>query len=209
MPGLEEAPSVAPLSIREGLVTAAAAWFEDSSRPQLSLEIVDRWEHLLAEWIVSPDLPLIVRKARNNRGHLLTHSSGRSVIPADNSPAHWSITLAFAGCCPSLSDVREMLASDTLPMAMVFKAEEKIGAKYRCTRQAVRGPNALGWKVAHIDDVGLGYTGDVLTTPLAALTGHMHRFLSPRNMFLVPKEYAGVAETPEFLHAFADRAGPT
>jgi hypothetical protein len=205
MPGLSEAPSVAPPSIRDGLVLAAAAWFDDPARPRLAERTLDQWDNLLAEWISDPRLPRIVRRARNNRGHLLEHRSGRGIVPADNSPAHWSITLAFAECCPSLQEVRDMLASDKLPMAMVFKAEEKVGARFRCTRQAVRGPNSLGWKVAHIDDVGLGYTGDVLNTPVDALHVHMRRFLSPRNMFLVPKEYAGVAETPEFREAFGNR----
>lgn len=207
MPGLLPAPLAAPESIRIGLTTAATAWYDDPSRPRLSGSICERWGALLDEWAAAEELPLIVRKARGNRGHVLQHHSGRAIVPADNSPAHWSLSLAFADVCPTLDEVRSMLASDQVPVAMVFNADEKQGARYRCTRQSVRGPNQLGWKVAHIYDVGLGYTGALAGISLDALRNHMKRFLAPGNMFLVPKEYAGVAETPEFLEAFRQRAG--
>ena len=99
-----------------------------------------------------------------------------------------------------------MLGADSIPVAMVIKTTEKAGATYRCTRHTTPGPNQRGWKVAHIEDVGLGY-GDVLTSvPLGNLVEHFLRFLSPANMFLVPLAYAGIAETPEFVHAFRHHA---
>ena len=98
-----------------------------------------------------------------------------------------------------------MLSDDQIPIAMALSAGERAGASYKCTRQAVPGPNQRGWKVAHIDEVGLGYSGSLETTSLVLLTDHMKRFLSPGNMFLVPKTYAGVAETPEFLSVFRTR----
>jgi hypothetical protein len=95
-----------------------------------------------------------------------------------------------------------MLASDTIPVAMAFKAVERPAATYRCVRQSVCGPNEMGWKVGHIEDVGLGYTGALESLSIESLRAHFQRFLSPRNMFLVPMEYAGVAETPEFIEVF-------
>lgn len=98
-----------------------------------------------------------------------------------------------------------MLQDDQIPMAMALAAAEKLNARYRCTRQAIPGPNQLGWKVAHIREVGLGYAGSLEGMSLDRIIDHMKRFLSPGNMFLVPKEYAGVAETPEFLDTFRER----
>jgi hypothetical protein len=161
---------------------------------------------LLDEWIASPDMPMFVRKARDNRGHILRHNSGRSIVPTDNGPAHWSMTLALGAVMPSLSDVRAILERDEIPVAMAFKRSEKDGAKFRCTRAMIDGPNAAGWKVAHIEDVGLGYTGPLDQIAIADLAAHFVRFLSPANMFLVPKEYAGVAECPEFIRVFQERA---
>ena len=205
MSPIPAAPLLAPPSIQRGLAIAAEAWWEDPVRPRLGEEILLRWAALLNAWSDAEDLPLVVRKARDNRGHSLRHESGRTIVPSDNSPAHWALALAFNDVCPSLDEVRAMWAGDTIPIAMVMKAIERPAATYRCTRQTVEGPNAKGWKVAHIRDVGLGYTCDIERLPLRVLRDHFSRFLSPANMFLVPKAYAGVAETPEFIEIFRER----
>jgi hypothetical protein len=127
------------------------------------------------------------------------------VVPADNGPAHWSLTLAFRGKMPTVGDVREILKRDEIPVAMAFTATEKVGAHYRCTRSMIDGPNARGWKVAHIDDIGLGYAGALEQIAPARLSEHFKKFLAPSNMFLVPKAYAGIAETPEFVQVFRER----
>lgn len=167
--------------------------------------MLTHWDGLLDAWVAAEDLPLYVRKASNNRGHALRHPSGRVVVPTDNSPAHWSSVLAFQGAKPTLDDVRRLVQEDRVPVAMVISRAEKEGATYRCTRGDVPNPNQLGWKVAHIDDVGLGYGGHILDVTLPVLAAHHKRFLAPSNIFLVPKDYAGVAETPDFIEAF--RAG--
>ncbi len=138
---------------------------------------------------------------------LYDEPSGRILVPTDNSPAHWSMALALCGTCPTLEELRDLFSTDRVPVAMVIKASEKIEAKYRCTRQSTPGPNQMGWKVAHVDDVGLGYTDAVTLVDLRELKAHFVRFLSPSNMFLVPKAYAGIAETPDFVQAFRNRAG--
>ena len=199
------APNIAPASLRDGITAAAKAWFADPDRPRLDEAVLERWSQLLDEWCEAPDLPLLIRKARDNRGHLIAHNSGRSYVPADNSPAHWSTALAHAGMCPSIDEVREMFLNDKIPVAMVIKSAERVASKYRCTRQAVPGPNQLGWKVAHINEVGLGYTQSIDSLPWNVIAAHFKRFLDPANMFLVPKAYGGVAETPEFLEAFRRR----
>jgi hypothetical protein len=209
MNSIPQAPAETPRSIRDGLTTAAAAWFDDPIRPRVLETVLGQWTALLREWYSAEDLPLLVRKARDNRGHALRHrQAGRILIPTDNSPAHWSLALALSGECPTLDEVRAMFEADRIPVAMVIRASEKFGAKYRCTRQSTPGPNQMGWKVAHIDDVGLGYTDVVTAVPISELQKHFFRFLSPSNMFLVPKAYAGIAETPDFVNAFRNRAQP-
>lgn len=199
---LQPAPIKVPQSIGLAIVAAAAGWAGDPARPRVMREVLIAWDVLLDEWIAAPDIPLFVRKAKDNRGSLLTHTNGRAIIPTDNSPAHWSIGLAHAGICPTLDEVREMFARDAIPVAMVISRAEKECARFRCTRGSTKNPNQLGWKVAHIDDVGLGYIGQPTEADFALLTAHHKRFLAPSNIFLVPKDYAGLAETPEFLQAF-------
>lgn len=202
MSPIPRAPLVAPESIRTGIALAARAWFEDPDRPRIDVNVIRQWDELLQSWIESDDLPLLVRKARGNRGHTLHHQSGRTIVPADNSPAHWTLALAFNACCPTLAEVGDAWRNDRIPIAMVLKADERLGAAYRCTRQSVQGPNDQGWKVAHVHDVGLGFTGNMQDLPLQVLKSHFLRFLSPSNMFLVPKQYAGIAEAPEFIEVF-------
>jgi hypothetical protein len=204
MSGLSRAPAQPPSSIREGLAASATAWALDPLRPRIQPSVLAKWEVLLSEWTDDSNLPLFIRKFKDNRGHRITHGSGRVLVPTDNSPAHWSISLAFDGRCPSLGEVMTMLENDEIPVAMAISRAEKDGARYRCTRQTLSGPNELGWKVAHIEDVGLGYTGVLRDVALPVLAAHHKRFLSPTNIFLVPKEYAGVAETPEFIRAFRE-----
>jgi hypothetical protein len=206
---IPHAPQAAPRSLRESLVTAALAWYDDPDRPRIAPEVSQHWTHLLDAWTSAGDLPLFVRRARGNRGHRLAHTSGRTIIPADNGPAHWSLTLAFRGETPSLDDVRAILGRDEIPVAMAFTAAEKVGAHFRCTRAMIDGPNARGWKVAHIDDIGLGYAGHIEHIDHTMLSEHFRKFLSPSNMFLVPKAYAGVAETPEFVQVFRERRAIT
>jgi hypothetical protein len=91
---------------------------------------------------------------------------------------------------------------------MALGAVERGAAKYTCTRQRIAGPNGMGWKVAHIEDVGLGFSAALTEVPLDTLCAHFQRFLSPRNTFLVPLAYAGVAETPEFIEAFKAKNAP-
>lgn len=204
MPRLAQAPARAPSSIADNLVAAARGWAADPIRPRIDSAVLRYWDSLLDEWVAATDLPLFVRKAKNNRGHELTHRSGRTLVPTDNSPAHWSVLAAFSGLLPTLDDLRSLLRRDEIPVAMVIKRSEKEGARYRCTRGSFPNPNELGWKVAHIDDVGLSYAGELLDIALPTLQSHHRRFLAPSNIFLVPKEYAGVAETPEFISAFRE-----
>jgi len=204
MPPLVSAPARTPESIAQGLAQAARAWAADPVRPRVAPDVLRHWDALLDAWVAADDLPLYVRKASENRGHALKHVSGRIIVPTDNSPAHWSCVVAHQGGKPSLDEIRELIAVDCIPVAMVFKKTEKEGAIYRCSRSPVPNPNTLGWKVAHIDDVGLGYGGPIVEITLPSLAAHHKRFLSPSNIFLVPKDYAGAAETPDFISAFRE-----
>jgi hypothetical protein len=176
----------------------ADAWANDPSRPRPSRTVVDQWDALVAAWSEDPSLPIFVRKASNNRGSVLTHSTGRQLVPTDNSPAQWAFALAVLGETPDLTWVREQLARDRIPVAMIQKATERVVATFRCTLGRVPSPTAAGWKVAHIDPVGLSSSMPLETTPESRLREHFVRLMSPRNMFVIPTKYAGLGELAEF-----------
>jgi len=145
------------------------------------------------------EMPLLVRRSGAGRGQLIRHVSGRGLVPADNSPAHWSLSLALQSEVPTLGDIRTLLERDLIPIAMILSRKEREQATYRCTRSAV-SLNELGRKVAHIEDVALG-RGELETMPIASLRSHFLRFMMPSNMFVMPLEWAGLAELPRVIES--------
>jgi len=144
-------------------------------------------------------MPLYIRKVRGDKGSVLTHTSGRSLVPVDNSPAQWACWLALSGEQPTLKEVRAWIEQDAIPVGLALSAAEGKKAKYRCGLAGVP-INGYGWKVCHIEPVGLG-RGDIRTLPLDALHDHFRRNLDPSNMFVVPKAWAGLGEMPELIEA--------
>jgi hypothetical protein len=191
--------AIEPLSSR--LSELAATWAESSHRPRVPLGTIRAWEELLAAWARDERLPLFVRRIRSGRGSVIFHESGREIVPTDNSPANWSLSLALSGQCPTLDDVRALFEADEIPIALALRKAERQSAKYSCTRRGHAHLNDLGWKVAHLEDVGLGYRFDVARAPLTSLTSHFRRFLAPSNMFVVPLHLAALSELPQFIEA--------
>lgn len=174
----------------------ADAWARHPARPAPARAIATAWDATVDAWARADDLPLFVRKHRDNRGHVLAHPSGRGLVPVDNSPAQWAYALACRGVTCTLDDVRALLAADEIPVAMIFKGAERAGARYRRTLGA-GGTADAGWKLGHIDGVGLRTAGLITALPIAALEAHHRLLLSPSNLFLVPLAWAGLAELPE------------
>ena len=198
--GIAACPEQLPEPLTSAVCDFASAWAASSLRPRVGLAIRRHWQALLHAWVQDDSLPLLIRRPSAGRGLVLAHSSGRSLVPTDNSPANWSLSLALSGTCPTLDDVRADFSADAIPVAMMFHKKEKLSARFRCTRAKVAQLNALGWKVAHIEDVGLG-RGALETVEFDRLAQHFLRFLSPSNMFVVPLKWAGIAELPEVAAA--------
>lgn len=67
-------------------------------------------------------------------------------------------------------------------------------------RDAARRSQFQGWYVGHFDSIGLRDRKKIQEIELEKLKTHFIRFMDPGNMLLVPNEYAGLAELPEFCH---------
>ena len=189
-------PDPLPGDVTDHIRRFAAAWAASPDRPDRARR---GWTELLEAWIIDPAVPLLVRRVGAGRGQVIPHWTGRDLVPTDNSPAHWALSLALQGIVPTLPEVRDWFAQDCIPVAMVLKKAEREKARYRCTRSAV-SLNDLGWKVAHLDDVRLG-RGTLAQMPLEGLRAHCRRFLNPGNMFLVPLPWAGLAEVAQVVSA--------
>jgi len=189
-------PMLAELALR-----IARAWANDPGRPKPRPNVVAHWDQLISQWYHDSShdssLPLFVRKANGNRGQKLPHSSGRFIVPSDNSPAHWALAWAVSGKMPNLGEIRKALKDDKIPVAFAFKRAERAKAHYRCTLSKVISPSAAGWKVAHIMRIGLRSRKSIVEIDESKLRDHFTSFMAPRNMFVIPKAYSGLAELQE------------
>jgi len=179
-------PPRLPTEFRAPLLAFASAWAASPLRPRVQHEVAHAWEVLLHEWIHTPALPIFVRKDAARRGPALTHSSGRTLVPCDNSPAVWAFTLALEGNCPTLAEVAVLAANGGIPVELT-----KLG-RFKAFYKA-------GWKLAHVDGVGLRTRTPLEEVPLDTLKEHLRRLLSPSNHFAVPKVWAGLGEIPEVI----------
>ena len=199
-PALPPAPTSLPAGMPALVEELARLWAQASQRLRPDAKVSRHWDHLVAAWSVDPSLPLYVRKAENNRGSIVHHASGQNLVPTDNSPAQWAFAKAVLRERPSLEDIYSAIQEDRIPVAMILKVVEKDKATYRCTLPRVN-PNSAGWKVCHVDGIGLGKGGSLEETNLPILQEHFRKLMAPSNMFVIPLRYAGLGELPEFCHA--------
>ena len=97
-----------------------------------------------------------------------------------------------------------MIEEDRIPVAKILKQSERKIARFTCTMSSLKmeNPNSAGWKLAHIESVGLKDRRGLEALDMVVLQNHFTRLMTPSNMFVVPKKYAGLAELPEFCEQF-------
>jgi hypothetical protein len=190
---------------RVALRRLASNWRESPKRPCVTGHDALAWHGLVQEWVRDRRLPLLVRRPRLGRGQEIIHHSGRVLIPTDDSPAMYLLSLAIERRQPSCRTLLQALESGAMPVAAALTAEERQHARYSGTIGQMDAPNlsSLGYSVCHITHVGLRRVPLEERTEIE-LVAHSLLFLSPVNMFVVPKQYAGVGELPEFIDEMDD-----
>jgi hypothetical protein len=151
---------------------------------------------VLERWAAS-DLPLLYRAGKTKLWGTHAHgASGRTIVFADNTPAWWAFGLALEGDAPDISQWTADTVWAGVPLKMTgLRAFIRRGGRFP------RNVNADGWKVCHIERVSDGSRTKVEALDDAELRARFLRFISPRNMFLVPKTHAGMGELPEVIAA--------
>jgi hypothetical protein len=74
-------------------------------------------------------------------------------------------------------------------------------------RYKLRDLNSEGWKVCHIDSVSCPKAKKIAAFPLEKIADGFKRFLSPRNMFLIPKSFSGAGELEEVIDEIKKESG--
>lgn len=188
--------------MQQAVFDLGVRWANDPARPRISQEALSAWTRLITDWVENSNLPLLVRKAQNNRGKCIIGAEGRTLIPTDNSPAQWAFAFAHTGQCPRLDQIVSMLEHGELPVAMILKTNERERATYKGVRGSCLGTSANGWKLAHVEGVALGGRGDIETYSFPVIAAHFTRFMSPKNMLVVPAKFSGLAEVPAFIEGY-------
>lgn len=195
-----QSASALPLGMSSLLTQLGELWALAPERPRVADSAKAAWNALIEAWIQS-DLPIVIRKGGGIRGAELRHRSGRRLIVADNSPAQWAFTRAYEGEMHDVQSIRLLLQRDEIPFAFATKAAEKAKMTYKRTLSARDNVNKRGWKLCHIDDVGLSTKTPLEDIDLSELCAHFRRLLSPSNQFVVPLHWSGLGEVPEFIAA--------
>ena len=192
--------SQVPDEISELLRELGKQWALAASRPHLDRQAKQHWDELIQEWADS-DMPLIIRKSEKGmgRGCLITHSSGRRLVLADNSPAQWAFSRAYNNHNYSLAEIQKLLEEDLIPFTMVVGDDEKKTAFYKCSLSVVDNVNRNGWKLCHSHPIGLNAKVKAEHLPIHILKQHFTSFLAPSNHFLVPKVLGGMGEIAEII----------
>lgn len=193
-------PSILPGELKEPLRQFGRSWAASPLRPYPTSKVMLHWDRLILEWAAEATIPLFIRKKEKGHeyGEMLTHSSGRILIPVDNSPAQWAFGQALIWNCPSLEEISIGLKNDQIPVGMVIKKQEGELPQLKWSLKK-HSLNELGWKLGHIDGVGLNDRKLITDQPIDTLKRHFQRLMSPTNMFLVPVVLEGLAEVPAVI----------
>lgn len=124
------------------------------------------------------------------------------LIPTDNSPAQWAFFMAYTEEDISIHDILPMLEQGRIPISMIFKNADKASALYKGVLGNCPNTQSFGWTLAHIEKVGLGRCNLKECEP-SMLEDHFSKFISPRNMFVIPKDQcSGLEAVPAFMKGF-------
>lgn len=194
-------PDTLPSSISTLLRQLGQQWAKSDICPHISTETQVTWDSLLSVWQADNSLPLLIRKSGLVRGSEITHSSGRRIVPTDNSPAQWVCSLAFSNIVPTVQQIHEYLRTDSTPMSFAHKKGENDQRRYHC-RLGKYSINKYGWQLCHVKNVGLNSRTPLENTSIENLKKAFTSLMSLTNCFVVPKVWGGMGDTAEFIEAF-------
>ncbi len=187
-------------AIREKICELGKIWKMSNSNPKINEEVLSKWEKLIHDWKDEPSLPLIIRNKQGSRGSVIKHiSSGRPIIFSDNSFAKWVYENVMDEKIFTIDEIKQKLKNDEIPISLVLKSTEKNNAVYKKTlgRNSV---NKRGWKLCHIDPIGLKNSTPVENREIKELEDHFVKFGNPKNMFLLPLEIGFLGEIQDFIN---------
>ena len=182
--------------IRMKIKEIGTLWHNSPNNPQIDVEILENWNNLIEEWIADKDMPLIIRKETNKRGQSFVHPCGREIIVSDNTVAIWVYYHVLKGIVFTLSQIKELLSQNELPMVFMDTKEIKANAKYTKPLGHYALPD---WKLCHIQPVGFNTNTSIEDLEISDIEDHFRKYVNPNNMFVLPKEIGYLGEIDVFI----------
>lgn len=181
--------------IRDKIREIGRIWKNSSNNRRISEDILKNWKKLINTWAEDESLPLIIRKETQKKGQSENHPSGREIVYADNSLSLWVYYNALNKTTFSISQIKELLKNDEIPVMFISTKELKENAKYKKSL----GTDLKGWKLCHIDSVGFNTRRKVCELDIDEIKEHFKKYADPNNMFLLPEEIGSLGEIKEFI----------
>lgn len=182
--------------IRNKIREIGRLWKISEHNPHIEDNVLKNWEHVIDEWINDDSMPLIIRKETNKKGQSFIHPSGREIIISDNTFAIWIYNCVMNGKTYTLSQLRDMLSANEIPM--VFMQTKDILQKGKYTRPL--GSYALSnWKICHIEPIGFNSNKAIEELDIVDILQHFRKYANPYNMFVLPKEIGDLGEIQIFI----------
>ena len=191
--------------IREKIREIGRLWRMSEHNPHIDNDVLQNWEHVIDEWIADKNMPLIIRKDTNKRGQSFIHPSGREIIVSDNTFAIWVYYCVMNGKTYTLSQLKEMLSCNEIPMVFMQTKEILKKGKYIRPLGAYSLPE---WKLCHIESVGFNSNKSIEELNINDIQEHFRKYANPDNMFVLPKEIGDLGEIQIFIDEQRNKLNP-
>lgn len=182
--------------IRQKIKEIGLLWRNSPHNPTIDSEVLKKWDILIREWIDDETIPLIIRKETSKKGQAFKHPCGRDIIVSDNTVAIWVFSNVLKGKVFTLSNIKELLQNNELPMVLMATSEIKKNAKYTKTLGCQSLSN---WRVCHIQSVGFNTNTSITDLDISEIKEHFRKYVNPNNMFVLPKEIGYLGEIDVFI----------
>lgn len=157
-------------------------------------KIVSTWENILSEWVNDESMTLFARKGGKIRGSKIEGIENREILYTDNTPAHWVFKNIFLDkMIVHKSELKILLNEKKFPLCFIRKKAEH--ETLTAEMVATKDTRLTDYKLTHIDRIAMKRGENI---SIEDYKNHHFTFLNLSNMYLIDKEFSGLAEVPLF-----------
>lgn len=161
--------------------------------PEKELKL--KWQLVIQKWVNNDSMTLFVRKGGMTRGTKILFEN-RTITTTDNTPAHWVFkNIVFDQQPYTCEEIENIIQLNKFPISFIRKKNEYATLLDGMVADKNLRLNNDGWKLAHIERIAMK-RGKNIT--LDDYKMHHIKFLDLSNMYLIDKQFSGLAEVDLF-----------